>query len=209
MKPLHVMIAVAVTAALAGLVAAFRGSTSSAVLSSPESGTLPAFPRLLAREKLEPGFIRKLLKVIRETGANGDRLASLIDEESGWNPQARNGIGAAGFLQWVPKYAVGSTGHTSDEIAGETGLQELDDVKTAILHAPGYKTDPAMQGWGSHINAPDATVIATDPEQAYTLNKVYDKAGKGSITVGDVRAAVYGRLSSVAGKRVGDGGVLV
>ena len=216
MKLWHVVVTIGVA-----LVTLFigRSKAAAATLSAampndlPENGDLPAFPRLLEREKLEPGFIRKLLRIIRETGANGDRLAALIDEESGWNPQARNGIGAAGFLQWVPKYAVGNTGHTSDEIAHETGIAELDDVKTAILRAPGYKTDPAMQGWGSHIGEPDDTVIATKPEtpgnDAYSLNKIYDKAGKGSITVGDVRNAVYGRLASLGGKRVKDGGVVV
>lgn len=210
MQPWHVIL-------FSGVVAAF--ATASAVLASrkvdmgpPESGTLPAFPKLVAREQQEPGFIRKFLRVVRETGADGDKLAALIDEESGYSPSIRNPIGAVGFMQWLPRYAKAISGFVADDLASMTGLDQLDAVKNSIINAKGYKTDPAMQGWGSHIGSPDDTVIATkdDPDTglAYDENKGYDKVGKGTITVGDVRGAVYGRLSSLGGKRVGDGGVI-
>ncbi len=77
-----------------------------------------------------------------------------------------------------------------------TGIQQLNAVQASIIRAPGYKTDPAMQGWGSHVGAPDDTVIASQGEITYTQNRGYDRDGKGFITAGDVRAAVYGPVAS-------------
>lgn len=162
--------------------------------SDGELGTVPNVPGLAAREALEPGFIRAFLSVMRETGADPEKMAALMSEESGFNPAAKNSIGAVGLLQWIPQYAKAISGYTPEQIAAMTAIQQLDAVRNTIRKAPGYKTDPPMQGWGSHINAPDDEVIARSGDVAYSANAVYDSDHKGYITAGDVRRAVYASL---------------
>lgn len=190
--------------------AAGLGSHAAGGASGEHVDSLPDVPGLRDREQKEPGFIAKLLDVINSTGANGDRLAAIMSEESGFNPQARNSLNATGLLQWMPKWSKAIAGYTVDELFAMTATEQLDAVKNMILHTPGERTDPAMQGWGSHLNAPDDEVIATQGDAAYGPNAIYDKAKKGTITAGDVRRAVYGRLDDAAKKpRIGADGKAV
>lgn len=169
--------------------------------SSTPNGSLPDVPGLREREAAEPGFVAALLQVVNDTGADGDKLAALMSEESRFNPQARNPVsGTVGFMQWMPRYARQFTGFTADEIYAMSGIDQLEAVRNTILNAPGYKSDPPMQGWGSHVGAPDDTVIASQGDIAYAQNKGYDRGGKGYITAGDVRSAVYASLGPAASK---------
>ena len=172
-------------------------------------GTLPQLPGLLMREGAEPGFCRALLKVIRETGSDGDRLAALMSEESGFRPWARNPIDATTLIQLLPKWARDIAGSTPDDLAKMSAIDQVRDPirKVILVRSAEGRKDPAMAGWGNSISAPDDTVIATAvapfpklaPNAAfYEQNKVYDKNHDGKITTGEVRAEVYDRLVAAA-----------
>lgn len=196
------------------------GSTGPAP-SSPEEdatlGTLPQVPHLLEREAKEPGFVREFLRVIKETGADGDRYAALMSEESGFRPDIKNPIGAVGLMQWLPSITH-LVGYTAAEIGAMTAIEQMRGPVKATMKLQGVagRKDPAMAGWGSHVGEPDATVIATkeppfpppaNSARFYTDNKGYDRDNKGYITAGDVRKAVYGLLDGAALKpRIGPNG---
>lgn len=180
-------------------------------------GTLPQVPGLLEREAAEPGFARELLTVVRELDADGDRVAALMSEESRFRPDIRNSIGAAGLMQWLPSTAP-LVGTTVEQLAKMSAIEQVRGPVRATLKLQGAagRKDPAMAGWGSHVGEPDATVIATrEPPHPmpggtaafYERNKGYDREGKGFITAGDVRRAVYGLLDGAKGKpRIGADG---
>lgn len=181
-------------------------------------GTLPQLPGLLMREGAEPGFCRALLEVIRETGSDGDRLAALMSEESGFRPWARNPIDATTLIQILPKWARNIAGSTPDELAKMSAIDQVRGPvrKVILVRSAEGRRDPAMAGWGNSIGAPDDTVIATEfaphPELApspvfYKSNAVYDRNKDGRITTGEVRAEVYDRIEKAkALPRVGADG---
>ena len=184
------------------------------------SGSLPDVPGLLEREKLEPGFARKLLQTINSVpGTNGDRLTALLSEESGFRPHIKNPIGADGLMQWLPAF-MGVVGTSPEKLAKMNATQQLDIVRNTLLMwkkgHPAALDDPAMGGWGNSAGEPDSKVIASaeppfpplNPSAVYyTANKGYDKEGKGYITIGDVRRNVYGRLDTAKLKpRIGANG---
>lgn len=187
------------------LAAAIGYSTNTADLGLNDAtlGSLPQVPGLLDRESKEPGFSRAFLRVLKETGASVDRVAALISEESGYEPYIANPIGAVGLMQWLPAYTH-IFGTTPEKLKAMTATEQLTVVKATLLKWPAAaRQDPALGGWGNSAGAPDSQVIASlNPPHPplnnspvyYTANKGYDKEGKGYITAGDVRRAVYGRL---------------
>ncbi len=189
---------VAVVTAL-GLAIAQAFQKKAATTSALESDSLPDVPGLRDREAKEPGFVAALLKLIRETGANGDRLAAIMSEESQFNPQATNPEHAAGLLQWMPS-EVHLVGATTEQILAMTATEQLELVRKTIAVDPAYKTDPAMAGAGLPTTHADSDVLWTSDQLAYKQNSGYDRAKKGHITAGDIRSAVYGRLDTAEGK---------
>lgn len=181
-------------------------------------GALPQLPGLLMREGAEPGFCRALLEVIRETGSDGDRLAALMSEESGFRPWARNPIDATTLIQILPKWARNIAGSTPDELAKMSAIDQVRGPvrKVILVRSAEGRRDPAMAGWGNSIGAPDDTVIATAtapfpklaPNAAFfEQNRLYDKNHDGKITAGEVRAEVYDRIEKAkALPRVGADG---
>ena len=172
-------------------------------------GTLPQLPGLLMREGAEPGFCRALLGVIRETNSDGDRLAALMSEESGFRPWARNPIHATTMIQILPEWAEKIAGKTPDELVKMSAIDQVRGPirKVILVRSAEGRKDPAMAGWGNSIGAPDDTVIASHaapfPKLApspvfYDSNAVYDANKDGKITAGEVRAEVYGRLVAAA-----------
>lgn len=208
-------VAVVVTGARRVATSASDPATGKAAADPAEDaalGTLPQVPGLLDREAKEPGFVRELLRVIRDEHADGDRLAALMSEESGFNPAARNPdpVGrATGLLQWIARYAQPVTGYTVDQLREMSAIEQLHGPVRKTLRAWGAagRADPAMAGWGSHVGAPDDAIIATKGDEFYAVNGGYDRAKKGAITVGDVRHAVYGLLDAAKTKpRIGADG---
>jgi len=178
--------------------------TSSSWTPTYASGSLPDLPGLRQREAAEPGFISALLGVIQETGADGDKLAALISEESGFKPDALEpGDGGSGFLQWLPRYAPAYTGYTADELRQMTGIQQLEAVRNTIIRSPGYKTDPAIAGGGWKVSLPDDAIVIPGGTSTYSFFHNYDRGQKGYVTAGDVRAYVYGRLFDASGNPIG------
>lgn len=177
-----------------------------------QPGTVAAVPGLIEAEKREPGLVAAFLRVMSETGADPDKMAALISEESGWRPDAgyNGGTSATGLFQVMPKFALGFTGYTAEQLHRMTAIEQMGALKTLITKAPGYKVDPPMQGWGNHVGAPDSTVIAhkddpTTPENedagtSYASNAGYDVTHKGYITAGDVRSRVYHQLAIAKGR---------
>jgi hypothetical protein len=226
MKNLPLVLGFAVLAVIGWFAGTRKAKASTAPAEDQEEdkgGTLPAVPGLKEREQKEPGFIRGFLRVMKETGADPDKMAALVSEETGFRPEvgydspAGPGTAATGLLGWIPRYAKAISGFDVHEIHRMSALEQLAPIKTTIQRAPGYKTDPPMQGWGNSIGAPDDKVIAVkdDPEPdrakntagAYAANyRAYDQAGRGVITAGDVRRKVYATLAMAKGKRLDTSG---
>lgn len=188
------------------------------LFSDSQLTTLPDVPGLSARIAAEPDFARWLLSMLASLGADtdgsGDKLVSIMSEESAFKPSARNPVSnTVGFLQWMPKYFPNffdAPIPTVDEVQQMSGIDQLTLVYQTVRKLPAYLTDPAMQGWGSHIGSPDSTVLASQGDVAYTQNAGYDAAKKGFITAGDVRSAVLRPLSVAAKKpRLGPDGQAV
>lgn len=91
--------------------------------------------RIAAAYPRAQGVTDKLLEVADAVDADPYALANLIQFESGWNPQARNGVtGATGLIQFMPATARG-LGTSTGALAGMGARQQLDFVQRYLDQA--------------------------------------------------------------------------
>lgn len=132
---------------------------------------LPDVPGLRERERLEPGFSQALMDVIRETGANGDRLAAYISLRSKFDPAAKDksatglsnwkgGVGLLGFqgskrATALSKDYLDAGGdlaaymeyepNASEYVRSMTGIQQVKGpLRDVLLKHPAFAQDPAL-----------------------------------------------------------------
>lgn len=138
--------------------------------------SLPDVPGLREREAAEPGFAKALMEVIRETKADGDKVAAYISRRSGFDPHhkgdkpsnpggvglwgfngGRGSGGGAGFMSAlenqtytdIPDY-FGYEPSPAEYVQGMTATEQVKGPLRALLLAhPAFGKDPAI-----HILAP-------------------------------------------------------
>lgn len=155
-------------------------------------------------ERLSASQLRALDAAAAKLGIPVDWLATVISFETAgtFSPTIRNqaGSGAFGLIQFMPSTAKGLLGTSTNDEAVRIGLsmsfeeqltrmvipylarnagryKKLSDVYLAIFY-------PVAMG------KPADYVIGAEPGAVYTLNKGFDKTGKGYITRADVTASI-------------------
>jgi hypothetical protein len=169
-----------------------------------------------------PAFRAELLALAEELGIPVDSLAVVISSESRFNPKALNPLPAAGLIQLtvgarLPSY------DTKEAIRGVLNLAPVEQVRQVVR--PYYQRMSAAKGANpGHLymlnflphraGQPEDTVLgrkdAAGFEGAvYRENSGFDRAKKGTITIGDVYAAAAAIAHASHGQRIAvDGSVL-
>lgn len=152
-------------------------------------------------EATTPRFRVELVRVANALGLDPDYLATVISQESGFDPQAKNraGSSAVGLIQFT-QAAREPLGVTRDQILGMSAEEQLGLV--ARHYAPyagrlrtledAYLAVFYPWGIGKSLDTVLMPRPGRDPDE-YTQNKGYDFGGKGYITVADVTRAIRGR----------------
>jgi hypothetical protein len=146
-------------------------------------------------------------------GWDGDAIAAVISNESGFNPAAMNplpGQSAVGLLQFIRSTlaALGWLG-TREQFAALSDVQQLPFVERYYLNAvdPGAHrpVDYYLATWGAPPGLPDDHVLAAAGSVVYELNKSLDTNRDGVITVADLGAVVDAKIRRAGGARLGAG----
>ncbi len=164
-----------------------------------------------ARTSLE--FRDAFSRMVERHDWDGDAIAAVISNESGFNPAAKNpepGQSAVGLLQFIKSTLemLGFHG-TRDEFAALTDTQQLPFVEDYFARAVGdgkhRPVDYYLANWGAPAGLPMDHVLASQGENSYELNKGLDKDHDGKIEVADLDSVIQGKISSARGLRVPGG----
>jgi Transglycosylase SLT domain len=167
-------------------------------------------------ERVNQTFLGALAALADRNGWDVDGIAGVISHESRFDPAAHNpqpGQTATGLLQFIESTAR-QLGTTTAALRAMTALQQLPYVekffRATLRRAPGRPEDYLLATFGRAdlIGDDDATVVdradSDDPREAerYRVNSALDAAGKGFITVGDLRSSARASLNAAGGQRV-------
>lgn len=158
-----------------------------------------------------PSFIRGLIAMAERHGWDPSGIALVISQESGFNPAAVNPrSGASGLIQFMKTTAEG-LGTTVEAIRTMSAEEQLPYVEKffqqAMRRVPSRLEDYELivLGRGDLVNAPDDAVVfpaSTNPKSAYVQNRELDKAKKGFVSVGDIRAHSRNFIARAKGQAV-------
>lgn len=141
-----------------------------------------------------PAERKALVQVANRLGMNPDYLVSAMKFESGLNEKAINKTsGASGLIQFMPSTAK-NLGTTIDAIRKMSKTEQLVYVEKYFQsHAGKLKNLRDVYAaifYPAAIGKSDDFVIANEGSAVYSQNQVFDKAGKGFITVKDITAPI-------------------
>lgn len=189
--------------------------------------------------KMPPAFRAGLLTLCAELGIPVDALAAVISSEAGFKPEAMNPLPAAGLIQLtlgahLPGF---DTKDKIRAIATWSPEQQLDQVIGPYYRRFGAKVAAGTPGklymlnfLPAHANEGEAFILGTrdadkTPDAAnaapevqsklrfsaavYRENRGFDRAGKGTITVGDVFASIAKTCALAKGHRLAVDGTVV
>jgi Transglycosylase SLT domain len=141
---------------------------------------------------------------------NGDAVAAVISNESGFNAAAMNplpGSTAVGLLQFIHSTLtrLGFTG-TRAEFAALADVDQLPYVEKYFAAAFGNgahrPVDYYLATWGAPAGLAMDHVLAQKGDSLYTSNAVLDRNGDGTITVSDLDQVVSSKIASAGGVRL-------
>ena len=151
-----------------------------------------------------------LLDIAEELGIPVDSLATVIGHESGWDPKAKNPLGAFGLIQLtkganLPPYTDPVT------LASVATMTAADQLRTVAL--PYFLRQKGAKGADvGHLamlnflpafaDKEESYVLAKEGENVYQANAALDRAKKGSITVGDVYESFAETARAAHGRRI-------
>lgn len=167
-------------------------------------------------EKTSDSFRAALVDMAASLGVDPNFLTPVMANESGFNAQARNPMSnAIGLIQFMPSTAR-ALGTSTEELASMTDEEQLPYVAAYLRpYAPRIASagDAYMAVFmPRYVGSDPGLTIASSPAATYTQNRVFDREGKGYITVGDVerkaqnlydRAAGLPPLASSGGNPIG------
>ena len=153
------------------------------------------------------------VRTIAGAGYDPVGIAAVIESETGgtWDPAIR-GVKAfsmapgyaVGLLQFSPDTAK-SLGTSTYQLEQMSFLDQLPFVAAyygkfggpSSFSAPG---DYYLAGWGASPRSADDKVLASSGSKAYDLNKGLDWNGDGTITAGDLRAIIDGKVAKATAR---------
>lgn len=146
-----------------------------------------------ASVKEDTAFISGVKNLAEKYGTSTAELMSLMHFESGgsFDPAKRNGIGATGLIQFIPKTAKG-LGTSTDQLAGMSRMEQLEWVDKYLAQTPVSKVDkPTGEDlymsvlWPKAVGKPSNHVLWKEGSIEYKQNKGLDVGKKGYITKRD------------------------
>lgn len=155
-------------------------------------------------------FRRAFSAMVDRHGWNGDGIAAVISNESGFKPDAKNPLPkqtAVGLIQFLMStlQGLGWTG-TRDEFAALSDVEQLPFVEHYYQRALGdgahRPVDYYLATWGAPAGLPMEHVLASEGEKTYELNKGLDRDHSGTITVADLDAFVQSNIAKAGGVRL-------
>lgn len=147
-------------------------------------------------------FLAKVAQIASLLGVTADELMAMFYIESAVNPAAVNKYtGATGLIQFMPATAK-ALGTTTDALRQMSGTEQLDYVYAYLKPHIG-KMDSVYDIYFAiffpmAMGKPDNWILQTNRLPASIIakqNTGYDLDNSGSITVGEVKAAINKRLS--------------
>lgn len=180
---------------------------------------MTTFP-LLAVPQLETttsSFRQKLVDLSLAAGLNPNFVAAVISFESGFNPKAVNKYsGATGLIQWMPSnFPVADLiDRTAEEqlplaiawlkahgAARSTRATDyyLSVFLPAFIGAPSHLT-VGLKGSSEPLRLPSGKATNLSLGKMYAQNAVFDTAGVGSFTIGDVGRKIENLVSAAQGR---------
>ena len=188
-------------AAALGLVALSRKSPAAAspAPTSGAGGDLPDVPGLRAALAREPGLGRAFLAMADRLGwteAHRDYGAAIVSFESEWKPDAVNPYsGASGLIQWMPSTAK-AFGTTVEAIRQMSALEQIPLVEDYFERRKGLAPRDLylLVFYPAAIGKSDEHVVFRRGEKGYEQNAGLDAEKDGTITVGNIRAVIDGRV---------------
>lgn len=155
-------------------------------------------------------FRTNFAKMVGKHNWDGDAIAAVISNESGFDPSAKNplpGQSAVGLLQFIGSTlkSLGYNG-TRDQFASLKDWEQLVYVEQYYQRALGdgkhRPVDYYLATWGSKPGRDYADVLAASGSKEYDLNKGLDTDGDGSITVEDLAMKVQRIEEKSSGNRL-------
>lgn len=164
---------------------------------------------LLYQEKVSPQFASKVIDISQKLSIQPDWLMAIIDFESAksFSPSITNSIGCVGLIQFCPDYpggdekTIGGKTYYLSQLKQMTAVQQLDVVyeyykqyKSKIVSYTDLYLATLLP---SSMNKPDHYVLQAAGLSAATIarsNPAFDTAGKGYITVGDIKDTLFSKL---------------
>jgi hypothetical protein len=176
------------------------------------------FPKLLERDKREPGFARALDAMGKSLGLDPNGIAAVMSLESGFDPQAVNkNTGATGLVQFMPNTAI-AFGTTVNALRRMSAIEQLPFVRklfTSKKIRPNVMGDYYMSVFmPAFVGSPADTVLGTRGQAVYDKNAGLDVDKDGTLTVGDVTRKIDDAVEAAKGtmftdSRQGSSGPLV
>jgi hypothetical protein len=168
---------------------------------------LPLFPGMVAHRTHDE--IDAFVRIIANAGYDPVAVAAIVERESAktWNPKVQG----AKVFSMAPGYAVGliqfspdtakKLGTSTKELAAMSFLEQaayIPKYYSQFFGGPQRFTKPAdyyAAGWGSGVGAADTYILAEKGTKAYDANANLDVNGSGTITIGDLSAALTAVVS--------------
>lgn len=153
-------------------------------------------------------FLAKVAQIASMLGVTADELMAMFYIESAVNPAAVNKYtGATGLIQFMPATAK-ALGTTVDALRQMSGTDQLDYVYEYLKIYRGQLSNVYDLYFAIFfplaIGKPDNWILQTNRLPASIIakqNAGYDLDNSGSITVGEVKAAIDKRLSRAEKKK--------
>jgi hypothetical protein len=164
------------------------------------SAVIFSFPGLAARSS---GFLPRLVDVATALETDPNFLLTVMQIESGINPQARNPSGGAtGLIQFMPDTAR-DLGTTTDALRRMSDEEQLEYV---LRYYAAYRGRLRSAGdcymatfYPAKLGSPDSEVISTEGHRVYDQNAGLDVDHDGRLTVGDVKSKAEAAYRRYAG----------
>lgn len=154
-------------------------------------------------EKTSDAFRSALVDAMASINVDPNFITPVMANESGFSAQARNPMSnAIGLIQFMPSTAR-ALGTSTEELAAMTDVEQLPYV-VAYLRPFASRIGTAGDAYMAvfmprYVGADPGLTIATSPAATYTQNRVFDREGKGYITVADVERKAQDLYDRAAG----------
>lgn len=160
--------------------------------------------RVKGIESVRTEVLQKLCTIADRLNIDPDHISAVIAHESGWNPKARNpNASASGLIQFMAATAKG-LGTTIEAIREMDALEQLDWVEKYFKPFAGKIKSPgdALMAtfWPAGVGKGQDYVIAREGSNVYSVNKGFDKAGKGYIDAADVTRNITSVVNAAKSK---------